>query len=145
MRVSPTGDDHGGLLAVLHEQIRCAAQMLRTLGRENQALVDGNVEELNAAGGDKARLVEELEALEVERRQLTDAIEAELAPQPSWDQLLQLISECKEQNQRNGVLLKARSEQVRTALKLLRGSEPNCYDATGLTSGARAARPLASA
>jgi flagella synthesis protein FlgN len=143
--VNAPGNGHGGLLAVLHEQIRCAEAMLRTLGRENQALIDGDAERLNAAGADKARLVEELEALEIERRQLTDAIEAELAPPPSWEHLLGLIAECKQQNQRNGALLKARSEQVRAALKLLRGSESNCYDASGLTSSARAARPLASA
>jgi flagella synthesis protein FlgN len=148
--VNSTGHDRGGLLAVLHEQIRCAEAMLSTLGRENQALVDGDSEQLNAAGADKARLVDELEALEVERRHLTEAIHAELAAagpeaEPSWDQLLHLIAECKQQNQRNGALLKARAEQVRAALQLLRGSESNCYDASGFASAPRAARTLASA
>lgn len=140
------------LIAVLNEQIRCAEAMLSTLGRENHALVDGDAELLNAAGADKARLVETLEALEVERRTLSDAIGASLARAGSdstettpWRTLLELIAACKRENQRNGALVKARSEQVRTALKLLRGSEPEFYDESGLKPSARSARPLGTA
>ena len=145
-------DVGNNLIAVLNEQIRCAEAMLSTLGRENEALRDGDPERLNAAGADKAQLVDALESLEQERRSLTEAIEANLASVASdpkgsagWQTLLELIAACKEQNQRNGALLKARSEQVRTALKLLRGSEPELYDSSGLKPAARAARPLASA
>ena len=139
------------LIAVLNEQIRCAQTMLGALGRENEALASGDTESLNAAGAEKARLVETLEALETERQGLVAVIEAELAPSdyrrsatPAWDSLLDLIAACQRQNQRNGALLKARSEQVRAALKLLRGAEPDLYDARGLRGEARSARPLAS-
>ncbi len=142
------------LIAVLNEQIRCAEAMLRALGVENQALLEGNAEQLNAAGADKARLVEALENLETERRTLADAIGASLsaatgdaAPQgPPWQTLLGLVAACKDQNQRNGALVKARTEQVRIALKTLRGAdEPDCYDPTGLKAAPRAARRLGSA
>ncbi len=49
-----------GLIAVLQEQILCAEAMLQTLGRENLALTSGDAEQLNAAGADKAQLVETL-------------------------------------------------------------------------------------
>jgi flagella synthesis protein FlgN len=143
------------LIAVLHEQIRCAEEMLGALGRENQALVDGDPELLNTTGADKARLVEALEALETERRGLTEAIEAATAaaagpggaPQSTaeWQTLLRLIAACKDQNQRNGALVKARSEQVRMALNALRGAEPQVYDPNGLKPSARSARRLGTA
>jgi flagellar biosynthesis protein FlgN len=134
------------LIEVLNEQIRCAEAMLSTLGRENQALAEGDSEQLNAAGADKARLVETLETLESERRTLSDAIGASFAGDGAWQTLLELIAACKEQNQRNGALVKARSEQVRMALKVLHGTdEPECYDPTGMQSSARGARHLGSA
>ena len=142
------------LIAVLNEQIRCAEDMLRALGDENRALLDGDAEMLNKAGADKARLVAALEGLETERRSLASAIETHVTqggaepstPDASWRTLLTLVAECKAQNQRNGALVKARSEQVRIALKALRGSaEPDCYDPNGLTSAATSARRLGSA
>jgi flagella synthesis protein FlgN len=139
------------LVAVLTEQIRCAEAMLGTLSRENQALVDGDAELLNAAGADKARLVEKLEALESERRALAAAIETAVdageqgETHGKWQSLLQLIATCKQQNQRNGALVKARTEQVRAALKLLRGTEPEIYDPKGLSPSSQSKRSLGSA
>lgn len=134
------------LIEVLNEQIRCAEAMLSTLGRESEALAAGDAELLNAAGADKAKLVETLETLEQERRTLSDAIGASFSGDPSWQTLLELIAACKDQNRRNGALVKARSEQVRMALKVLRGAdEPQCYDPSGLRSSASGARRLGSA
>ena len=140
------------LVAILNEQISCAQQMLATLARENQALVDGDADSLNAAGADKARLVEALDSLEHERRALSEAIGLTFAPasdksadanRPAeWRALLDLIAECKQQNQRNGALVKARSEQVRIALRALRGTEAALYDPSGLEHAAHSARPL---
>src|SRR4029078_11086505 len=104
--------------------------MLRALGEENRALIDGDAELLNRVGADKARLVAALEALETEPRALATAIETHVthngsepsAPDASWRMLLTLVAECKAQNQRNGALVKARSEEVRIALQALRGS-----------------------
>jgi flagellar biosynthesis/type III secretory pathway chaperone len=146
-------DASSSLIAVLKEQIACAEAMLATLGRENEALVAGDAERLNAAGAEKARLVDSLEALEQERKSLCDAIGAGFAPSlgaedsssPSWQTLLELIAQCKRENQRNGALVKARSEQVRVALQALRGTEPTFYDPSGLTPSPRSARPLGTA
>jgi flagellar biosynthesis/type III secretory pathway chaperone len=129
------------LTRLLNEQIRYAEAMLQTLEREKDALVAGDTGLLTAAGADKARLVESLEALETERRNLGDAERGS----PEWQTLLGLISACKDQNQRNGALVKARSEQVQIALQALRGPEPGFYDPSGLKPSARSARPLGTA
>jgi flagellar biosynthesis/type III secretory pathway chaperone len=144
------------LIAVLNEQIDCAQAMLAALARENKALVDGDGGLLDTASADKARLVESLEALERRRHQLSEAIESRVRPAdgqtelpsptgPEWQSLLALIAECKTRNQRNGALVKARSEQVQIALQALRGSEPGFYDPSGLKPSARSARPLGTA
>jgi flagella synthesis protein FlgN len=144
------------LVAILNEQISCAEAMLATLARENQALVAGDAELLNTAGAEKARLVEALDSLEHERRALSDAIGAAFASgdegsvgdqdRPAeWRALLELIAECKHQNQHNGALVKARSEQVRIALRALRGTEAALYDPSGLEHATRSARPLGTA
>lgn len=148
-------DIRDSLSAVLHEQIRCAESMLDVLDRENQALVAGDADRLAATGADKARLVEALEKLEVERRDLTQAIGAVAAsvtageaPQssPEWQKLLGLVAACKERNQRNGILVKARTDQVRAVLKVLRGSDPGVYAATGnVRSSSLGTRPLGTA
>lgn len=148
-------DIRDSLSAVLNEQIRCAESMLDVLERENQALVAGDADRLTATGADKARLVEALEKLEIERRDLTQAFGAVAAsvaagegPQssPEWQKLLGLVAACKERNQRNGVLVKARTDQVRAVLKVLRGSEPGVYAASGsVRSGSLGTRPLGTA
>ena len=131
------------LNAVLGEQIRCAEAMLETLARENQALADGDHEQLGSATDTKARLVETLERLEAERRALTP--ESDLPSSDEWQRLRELVSECKRRNQRNGTLLKARAETVRIALKTLRGSEPDLYSPTGRAPARADARKLGTA
>jgi flagellar biosynthesis/type III secretory pathway chaperone len=142
------------LVAVLKEQIACAQAMLASLGRENDALVAGDPESLNAASAEKTHLVDTLDKLEHERRAISEAIRATVgddgaaanAPDsPAWQTLLGLIEQCKLQNQRNGALVKARSEQVRIALEALRGSEPTLYEPSGLKPSLRGARQLGSA
>ena len=137
------------LIDVLNEQLRCAQAMLETLGRENHALVAGDATLLSSAGADKARLVDALETLEAERRGLSEQLEQSIAlrarDESTWHALLDVVAACKEQNQRNGALVKARSEQVRLALQALRGSDPGFYDPNGLKPSARSARPLGTA
>ena len=59
--------------------------------------------------------------------------------------LLSLIEKCRERNQRNGAIVKARREQVLEALKLLRGSELELYNSSGLKPASSGIRPLGSA
>lgn len=140
-----------GLIDVLDEQIRSAQAMLNALELELHALRENDAERLNAAGADKARLVETLEHLEHERRDLTRALSIELSTvddvdaAEKWRELLDLIAECQRRNQQNGGLVKARREQVLSALKVLKGSDLELYDARGLERAPSSARPLGSA
>jgi flagella synthesis protein FlgN len=135
--------DSQRLNAVLGEQIRCAEAMLETLERENRALADGDHDALGAATDSKARLVEALEKLESERRNLTE--ETDLGGGQEWQRLRDLVTECKNRNQRNGTLLQARAQSVRIALRTLRGSEPDLYGSTGRASARTDARKLGTA
>jgi flagellar biosynthesis/type III secretory pathway chaperone len=134
--------DPQGMSAVLGEQIRCAEAMLETLAREGQALAEGNHDSLAREADAKADLVASLERLEAERSALADTDGAGAA---DWQRLRELIVRCKEQNQRNGALLQARADNVRSALKALRGGEPELYGATGRAPSRTDARTLGTA
>jgi flagellar biosynthesis/type III secretory pathway chaperone len=126
---------------ILVEQIRCADAMRAALTREHAALVGGSADELEAASAAKAQLVEALEALETRRRECS----ADSQSDPKWQQLRDVIAECKEQNLRNGALLKARAANVRVALNALRGSGPDLYSPRGRASAESVPRPLGTA
>ncbi len=149
MRSREPNDD--SLVDVLDEQVRAAEAMLGTLDTESQALLESNPEALNTAGADKARLVETLESLEHERRDLAEVLHLKLSTADGddaslrWKRFLGLIEECRRRNQRNGILVNARREQVLEALKILRGTELQLYDATGLKPSANGACRLGSA
>jgi flagella synthesis protein FlgN len=135
--------DSQRLSDVLGEQIRCAEAMLEALNREREALTSGDPTALGAATDAKAKLVDALEELESQRRKITPA--DEVPHDAEGERLRDVIARCKEQNQRNGTLLKARAESVRIALKVLRGSEPELYSADGRTPGRADARTLGTA
>lgn len=131
------------LSTILGEQIRCAEAMLETLASENRALADGDHDALKVATDAKAKLVDALERLETERRDLV--ADSDAAGAADWQRLRELVARCKEQNHKNGTLLHARAENVRIALKALRGSEPELYGASGRAGGHAGARPLGTA
>ena len=136
-------NDSQRLSAVIGEQLRCAEAMLEALTRENQALASGDASALDSATATKAELVDALEKLESERLELAALGDAAAAAE--WQQLREVVAQCKEQNQRNGLLLKARAENVRIALKTLRGTEPELYGATGRAPSRAGARTLGTA
>jgi flagellar biosynthesis/type III secretory pathway chaperone len=139
------------LLDVLDEQIRCAQDMLGALVVEDTALREGDTTRLNEASADKARLVESLENLEQERSGLARALELQLSATEGtgtgvkWRELLGVLEQCRQKNQRNGALVRARREQVLAALKLIRGTESDLYDSKGLERAAPTAQRLGSA
>ena len=136
-----SGDPHR-IRAVLGEQIRCAEAMLDALACESEALAAGNNDSLTLATDAKAELVAALERLEAERLELA---QTGAAADPDWQRLRALVARCKEQNQKNGTLLKARADNVRSALRALRGGEPELYGATGRAPSRADARPLGTA
>jgi flagellar biosynthesis/type III secretory pathway chaperone len=133
--------------AVLDEQIRCAEKMLAVLDREARALDAGDAEALNDAGAEKVRLVDTLDALEGERRDLTAVVSASARGEldARWQRLLELIERMKAENARNGARVDARRRQLVAALRILRGSDVPLYDAAGARRPSREGRPLGSA
>jgi flagellar biosynthesis/type III secretory pathway chaperone len=130
------------LTAVLADQVLCAEAMLAALEREHEALVGGSPDALAAASDAKAQLVETLETLESQRRTLTaDGTQQSDA----WRRLRDVLGECKQRNQRNGALLKARADNVRVALNALRGAQPELYGSRGQQPSRSGARPLGTA
>lgn len=131
-----TGDLTTPMVTLLQEQIRCAEAMLEALDRENQALLEGNTDGLNLVGTEKVELIESLESLERERRLMAQVPDAEDplngAEQTHWRRLLEVMNECRKRNERNGALVNLRREQVDQALRILRGTELELYDASGL-------------
>ncbi len=120
---------------LLDDQIRTAEAMLGTLASENKALLDNDIDALNSAGTDKTRLLQTLESLENERRQIADRrlhLSAEAGQGSSrWRHLLELMQECRERNQNNGALVKVRRDQLLKVMKIVSGPEVELYDASG--------------
>jgi flagella synthesis protein FlgN len=133
------------LIDVLGEQIRCAEAMLEALTRENDALVASQAEALGAASTAKAAIVETLEGLETKRQALAAIVGDEVRAATEWQRLRALIAECKQRNEKNGALLNARADNVRVALKTLRGGEPALYGRSGHAPAQGGVRPLGTA
>jgi flagellar biosynthesis/type III secretory pathway chaperone len=129
---------------IVAEQVRCAEAMLEALATEARALGTGKADELAAASAAKAKLVEQLEALESQRRELLGSVPIDSST-PLVARLFAIISECRKQNERNGALLNARADNVRVALKALRGSEPDLYNPSGRAPARAGARRLGTA
>jgi flagellar biosynthesis/type III secretory pathway chaperone len=133
------------LVGVLIEQIRCAEAMLDALERENRALTQSDSQDLGAATAAKTKLVETLETLEAQRAALSASVGNEARTATEWQRLRTLIAECKARNDKNGMLLKARADNVRSVLKSLRGAEHELYGRKGIAPSRGDARPLGKA
>ena len=116
------------------EQARQAEELRVTAEQEAQRVV-------REAEREAARRREE--RLEAERRELTQ--DTDPSSSDAWQRLRELVTECKQRNQRNGTLLKARAETVRIALKTLCGSDPDLYSPTGRAPARADARKLGTA
>ena len=147
MSASSTAPGQTDIQHVIREQVGSAESMLEILDQEYQALLDGDTESLNRASAEKARVIEDLETLERARQDLVEPGQSDPADPDtsSWSEVLELIKLCRERNQRNGALAKARREQVMAALNLLRGSDDGVYDQTGAVARGVGARVLSEA
>ena len=128
------GSTDSGMERVLEDQIRTAEAMLGTLDSENRALLDNDADALNSAATNKTRLLQTLEALERERRQIADR--TQISPEGEansdrWQHLLELMQECRKRNQSNGALVKVRRDQLMQVMKIVSGPQVELYDAKG--------------
>ncbi|WP_243039270.1 flagella synthesis protein FlgN [Dyella sedimenti] len=139
--------DHA-LTAAVEEMRLAVDQLADTLQAERAALESANVDALNRAGASKHGLMLRLEQLDGERVQLSQgAPEAVRALAPMWQDILQSLRVCQQLNQRNGVLVGARLQQVRKALAVLTGSdaETSVYGRAGELRSSLRSQTLAQA
>lgn len=158
--------EHGrnlqGLMSVLDQQVEAAQLLLGVLREERAALTGADADALADAVRRKDAARSQLELLEQDRRRLSVALglgvdrrdfeaacgersPAALATQPKWQALAQLLTQCRDLNQTNGMTVSALRRRVLQASSLLRGeSVPGAiYGPGGSTQpGGRSARAL---
>ena len=145
----PLRQEFGEALAAVQGEMRQALEQLaQVLEAERNALDAGDTEALGQAGTRKQALMQQLEQLDAERRQLVrEQPQTEAAPDPAWTDIVQSLQHCHRLNQRNGGIVNQRLQLVRQALAVLTGTDGDngLYDRSGeLHAGARS-RPLAAA
>jgi flagellar biosynthesis/type III secretory pathway chaperone len=145
---------------LLTDEIRSLGQLQALLAQEHELLVKNDIEGLERAGTNRQRCVASLVQIEMERRSMCRALghpedhkglESLLFWCDSggdlkrrWAECAQLATACREQNDRNGMLVNARLKRIETMLGALGGSrEPRLYSSQGATPLRRAGGTLA--
>lgn len=139
--------DHLGRL--LTEESSALTQLAVLLDREHESLASGDIDAIEAAGTARQNCVGELLRIEDERRslcrQLNYTVDAAGIDQlmswcdPSrelrqrWAETLDLATQCRSRNQRNGTLVAAKLKRVEGLLSVVTGRQkPGVYSAKGV-------------
>ena len=145
---------------LLTDEIRSLGQLQTLLAQEHDLLVSNDIEGLEQAGAARQRCVASLVQIEMERRSLCRALGRPEDPQGiesllawcdaggtmknRWNECAQLAAVCREQNDRNGMLVNARLKRIETMLRSFGGShEPRLYSSHGATPLRRSGGTLA--
>ncbi|UGB38760.1 flagella synthesis protein FlgN [Frateuria soli] len=108
--------------AVVEDLHQAATELSAILVAEREALVAADAAALDRAGTHKQALMRRLEELDAERVQMLKLEpNAAVRTEPRWREVLGLLRNCHEMNQRNGSLVSQRLAQVREALAVLSG------------------------
>lgn len=132
---------------ILDQQIEVARDLAAALEAERDALTGTSAARLNDNTARKVQLLGQLERLEDERRRICDdgcAAGPRLPDTRRWRSLLDLMAQCRNANETNGLILKLKQGQMHQLLEILRGSPSYTYGPGGQTFAA-AIRPLAKA
>ncbi len=151
------------LRRLLEAQLARAGQLADLLVRERQALESGQAADLDEVTSAKPGLLSELEQLGSEQRALLEQLEFESSPSGlrlalSWcdrngvleqlqQDVIERISQCRERNGQNGLMVQHRIGYVRRALGALSGgdnSDALTYGRDGRQHGGLPSRLLAS-
>ncbi|MEW9572842.1 flagella synthesis protein FlgN [Rhodanobacter sp. Si-c] len=146
---SPLRQEFGEALAAVQGEMHQALdQLVQVLEAEHGALDAGDTEALGQAGTHKQALMQQLEQLDAERRQLArEQPQTEAAPDPAWTAIVQSLQHCHRLNQRNGGIVNQRLQLVRQALAVLTGADSSSglYGRSGELHASKRSRPLAAA
>lgn len=132
---------------VLDREIDVARSLAATLADERSALTGDSPEAVEQKAAEKIRILESIEKLEAERRELWAAPEGHglaAAVAERWRVLMELIAGCRSANEVNGHIVHVRQHQVQQLLDIVRGGPAITYSPQGKTL-AKALRALARA
>jgi flagellar biosynthesis/type III secretory pathway chaperone len=132
---------------VLDREIDVARSLAATLAAERTALTGDSPQAVEQKAAEKIRILESIEKLEAERRELwaapnTLGLAATVAER--WRVLMELIAGCRSANEVNGHIVHVRQHQVQQLLDIVRGGPAITYSPQGKTL-AKALRALARA
>lgn len=133
--------------AVLADMQAATVALRAVLDAEREALDRMDSLALDAATSSKAGLLQRLESLDAERRQLDDLVPAREAAS-IWPHLCRQLEDCRRINETNGVIVTQQLVGVRRALGVLAGSgegPPALYGPGGESQVHIAPRPLSQA
>jgi flagellar biosynthesis/type III secretory pathway chaperone len=132
---------------VLDREIEVARSLAATLAEERSALTGDSPKAVEQKTADKLRILETIEKLDAERRELCTAPSglglAETVAD-RWGALMQLMAGCRTANEVNGHIIHVRQHQVGQLLDIVRGGPSITYGPRGKTF-AKALRALARA
>jgi flagellar biosynthesis/type III secretory pathway chaperone len=132
---------------VLDREIDVARSLAATLATERSALTGDSPQAVEQNAAEKIRILESIEKLEAERRELWTApnglgLAATVAER--WRLLMELMAGCRSANEVNGHIVHVRQHQVQQLLDIVRGGPAVTYNPQGKTL-AKALRALARA
>ncbi len=145
------------LAEIITASIQAGNRLQKTLQEERHALERQDTVALGAAAADKQRSVNELEALEEERRGICIACGTGPGPEHvptllaecgvdydlvrGWHELLSLAAHCRALNAINGAVIRLRRRQFASALCIVRGNPAESIATYGPTGGDLPPRP----
>ncbi len=122
----PLGRDFDTALAAVMGDLAVEVDALHaSLIEERLALDQGDAQALDAAGRTKGNLLDRIEKLDVERRQLDAAAGVDSLADPRWAPTVDRLRECRGLNETNGRIVGQRMSHVRQALAVLSGEGPD--------------------
>ena len=121
----PLGRDFDtALVAVMGELARDVDALHASLIDERMALDQADTDALQTAGRAKGNLLDRIERLDIERRQLSEAAGIDSLADPRWAPTIERLRECRSLNEVNGRIVGQRMSHVRQALAVLSGDAP---------------------
>jgi len=119
------GQEFGAALAAVMGDLAVEVDALHAcLIEERLALDHGDAMALDAAGRSKGSLLDRIEKLDVERRQLDAAAGIDSLADQQWAPTVERLRECRSLNETNGRIVAQRMSHVRQALSVLSGEAP---------------------
>jgi len=131
---------------VLDREIDAARSLAATLAAERTALTGDSPQAVEQKSAEKVQILETLEKLEAERRDLWAMPGLGLAATVAerWRALMEVMAGCRAANDVNGHIIHVRQHQVQQLIDIVRGGPEITYSPQGKTF-AKALRALARA